>query len=288
VVLPITIDRVRRAALAYRGGVASSRRLRALITNDDGIDSPGLWTLAAGARDAGFEVIVAAPHVDSSGVGASVLSVREGSTTKLHRRELAALPGVPAFSVEGHPGFIVHAAGRGWLDPEPDVVLSGVNLGANVGRAVLHSGTVGAALTASLHGWRGLAVSLDSGWEPPEHPNWSSVLPVLPEVLDVLLAGPEGTVLSLNVPDRPAGELRELREARLATFGAVQVRVDHRSGDGGDALYADVGELSTPPEPGTDIALLLAGHPTITELESVADRPGLLAGVRRRARRQAG
>jgi len=265
--------------------VASSRRLRALITNDDGIDSPGLWALAAGARDAGFEVIVAAPHVDASGVGGSVLSVRDGGGTRLHAREIAELPGVPAYAVEGHPAFIVHAAGRGWLDPEPDVVLSGINLGSNVGRAVLHSGTVGAALTASLHGWRGLAVSIDTGWEPPERPHWESVLHVLPEVLDVLLARPDGTVLSLNVPDRPVAELGELREARLAAFGAVQVRVDLRSGHEGDALHSDVEELSTPPEAGTDIALLVEGYPTLTELESVAERPGVLAGIRAHARR---
>jgi 5'-nucleotidase len=259
--------------------VASSRRLRALITNDDGIDSAGLWALAAGARDAGFEVIVAAPHADASGVGGSVLAVREGNRVRLHGRELPDLPGVPAFAVEAHPSFIVHAAGRGWLDPAPDVVLSGINLGANVGRAVLHSGTVGAALTAALHGWRGLAVSLDTAWTPPERPHWESVLHVLPEVLDVLLAGPEGTVLSLNVPDRPVAEMGELREARLAMFGAVQIRVDQRTGDDGEGLHATFGELSTPPVPGTDTALLAAGHPTLTELRSISDRPGLLDRV---------
>jgi 5'-nucleotidase len=267
--------------------VASSRRLRALITNDDGIDSPGLWTLAAGARDAGFEVVVAAPHADASGVGASVLSVREGNATRVHARELPTLPGIPAFAVEGHPAFIVHAAGRGWLDPEPDVVLSGVNLGSNVGRAVLHSGTVGAALTASLYGWRGLAVSLDSGWQPPERPNWDTVLHVLPDVLDILLAGPEGTVLSFNVPDRPVGELRDLREATLAAFGEVQIRVDQRTGHAGEALHAEVSELAAPPEPGTDTALLRDGHPTVTELRSVSAQSGLLDDFRGR-RRQVG
>lgn len=250
--------------------------MRALITNDDGIDSPGLWALAAGARDAGLDVVVAAPHVDASGVGASVLSVRDGNRTRLHPRELAELPGVPAFAVEGHPAFIVHAAGRGWLDPAPDVVLSGINLGANTGHAVIHSGTVGAALAASLHGWRALAVSLDSGWRPPEQPHWEAALHVLPSVLDVLLAGPAGTVLSLNVPDRPVEEVGELREARLAAFGTVQVRMAHRNGDDGDALHADYAELSTPPEPGTDTALLAAGHPTLTELQSVVERPGVL------------
>jgi 5'-nucleotidase len=272
----ITTGHADPVALAYGGSVASSRRLRALITNDDGIDSPGLWALAASARAAGFDVVVAAPHIDSSGVGASVLSMRDGNTTRVHSRELDALPGIPAFAVEGHPAFIVHAAGRGWLDPKPDVVLSGINLGSNVGRAVLHSGTVGAALTASLHGWRGLAVSLDSGWDPPEQPHWDSVRHVLPEVYDILLAGAEGTVLSLNVPDRPISELRELHEARLATFGEVQVRVNHRSGEAGDALHAEFEALSTPPEPGTDTALLRDGHPTITELISVSGRAGVL------------
>jgi 5'-nucleotidase len=258
--------------------VASSRRLRALITNDDGIDSPGLWTLAAGAREAGLDVIVAAPHVDSSGVGASVLAVRENGRVRLHPRENADLPGVPAFAVEGHPAFIVHSAGRGWLDPQPDLVLSGVNYGANTGHSVLHSGTVGAALAGSLHGWRGLAVSLDSGAQIPTDPHWDAVRAVLPGVIDLLLGSPEATVLSLNVPNRPAAELGELREARLARVGGVQIRVDQRSGDDGDALHASLVEVGSP-EPGTDIALLAEGHPTLTRLSSVGELPGVLNAV---------
>ncbi|NMH99255.1 5'/3'-nucleotidase SurE [Pseudonocardia sp. K10HN5] len=250
--------------------------MRALITNDDGIDSPGLWALAAGARDAGLDVVVAAPHVDASGVGGSVLSVRDGNRTAVHPRELPGLPGIPAFAVEGHPAFIVHAAGRGWLDPHPDIVLSGINDGSNVGRAVLHSGTAGAALTASLHGWYGLAVSLDSGLETPENPHWDSALHLLPTVLDLLLAASPGTVFSLNVPDLPVDELGELREARLAHFGAVQVRVVHRDGHPSGALHASISEHGFTPEPGTDIALLAAGHPTLTELQSVGERPGVL------------
>jgi 5'-nucleotidase len=270
-------SRGRRTAtlLAYRGGVASSRRLRALITNDDGIDSPGLWALAAGGRAAGLDVVVAAPHVDASGVGASVWSVREGGHTRLHPRELPELAGVPAFAVEGHPAYIVHAAGRGWLDPEPDLVLSGVNYGANTGHSVLHSGTVGAALAASLHGWRGLAVSLDSGQQIPTDPHWEAVQHVLPEVIDLLLGSADGTVLSLNVPNRPVAELGELREARLAEFGTVQIRVNQRSGDDGDTLHASLVEVGTP-EPGTDVALLAEGHPTLTRLVSVSARPGVL------------
>lgn len=254
----------------------ATRPPRALVTNDDGIDSPGLGALAAGVRDAGFDVVVAAPHTDTSGVGASVLSVRDGDRTAVHPRELPDLPGIPAFAVEGHPAFIVRAAGRGWLDPAPDLVLSGINAGANVGRAVLHSGTVGAALTAGLQGCRALAVSLDSGQLMPAAAHWESVLHVLPGVLDLLLGKPAGTVFSLNVPDRPVDELGELREARLARFGAVQVRVVHRAGDPSGTLHASVAESGEPPEPGTDTALLAQGHPTLTELRSIVECPGVL------------
>lgn len=254
--------------------MASSRRLRALLTNDDGIDSPGLWALAAAVRRAGLDVTVAAPHVDASGVGASVYAVRDGGRIALHPRELPDLAGVPAFAVEAHPAFIVHAAARGWLDPAPDIVVAGINAGSNVGRAVVHSGTVGAALAASLHGWRGLAVSLDTGWVPPPNAHWATAAGLLPQILDLLLAGEPGHVLSLNVPDRPAAELGELREARLAAFGTVQVRVDQRSGPDGEGLHTRVGELGTAPEPGTDTALLAAGHPTVTSLESVGERAG--------------
>jgi 5'-nucleotidase len=218
---------------------------------------------------------VAAPHVDSSGVGASILSVREQGSTRLHRHALPDLVDVPAFGVEGHPAYIVHAAGRGWLDPVPDLVLSGANIGANTGRSVLHSGTVGAALAASLHGWRALAISLDTGPRIPEHPNWASIGAVLPEVLDLLLASEEGTVLNVNVPDRPAADLGPLREATLAAFGTVQIRVDERA-DGETATLHHTFLQVAEAEEGSDIALLALGHPTVTRLESVSDRPGVL------------
>jgi 5'-nucleotidase len=266
------LGRVARA-VSYGGHV-----VRALITNDDGIDSPGLWALAAAARDAGLEVVVAAPHLDSSGVGTSVVSVRDGARTEVHARELPGLPGVEAWAVEGHPAYIVHVAGRGWLEPAPEVVLSGINVGANVGRAVLHSGTIGAVLTAARHGWRGLAVSLETAWPPPAQLHWDTAVAVLTPVLAGLLTAPAGTVVSLNVPDLPVSALRELREARLARFGIVQVCVSHQVGENGEGgLDMTVGELEDPPEPGTDAALLAAGHPTLTELTPLCERPGVLA-----------
>ncbi|MCW0212237.1 MAG: 5'/3'-nucleotidase SurE [Pseudonocardia sp.] len=251
---------------------------RVLITNDDGIDSPGLHILARGARDAGFDVVVAAPHVNASGVGASVLSVSRENRTAVHPRTIPGLDGIPAFAVEAHPAFIVHAARRGWLDPLPDLVLSGINLGSNVGHAVIHSGTVGAILTGALHGLSGLAVSLDTGVEEPAAPHWESVLHVLPEVLDLLTSTPAGTLLSLNVPDRPVAGLGPLREAALSMFGAVQARVDHTPGvdDGPGTLLTTISDPDGEFIPGSDLELLAQGHPTLSRLTMVESVPGIL------------
>ncbi len=248
--------------------------MRALVTNDDGIDSPGLAALTRLAVAAGLDVVVAAPGEQSSGASAAITAVRDEGRTLVERRELPGHPGVPAWAVRAQPGHIVVAALTGWLDPVPDLVLSGINHGANVGRAVLHSGTVGAILTASVHGVRGLAVSLDVALHPTGERHWDAADDLFPRVLDLLLDAPAATSLSLNVPDRPADQHRELRHARLAAFGTVQARVDE-VGDGGLRL----GEIAvgTEPEEGTDGALLAAGHPTLTALRSVAeDESGLV------------
>lgn len=256
-----------------------SNSVTALVTNDDGIDSPGLVVLAAAAVRAGLDVVVAAPARQSSGASAGIIaSTREGRPL-IERRQLPDLPAVEAYAVDAQPGYIVRAAVRGWLDPVPQLVVSGINHGANVGRAILHSGTVGAALTAGVNGVRGLAVSLDVGLYPAAPPHWDTAARLLPRVLEILIDAPEGTVLSLNVPDRPVEALRELRSAALAAFGTVQTRVDRV--DDGQLHLARV-EVDAPPEAGTDSALLAAGHPTLTALESVceASAPVIIAAIR--------
>jgi 5'-nucleotidase len=240
--------------------------VRALVTNDDGIDSPGLHALAATAVEAGLDVLVAAPSAQASGTSASLDAVRREGRTVVSRQEVPGLPGTPAWAVDAQPGHIVVAALNGWFDPAPDLVLSGINHGANVGRAVLHSGTVGAALTAGISDTRALAVSLDVAPHPAVGPRWDSATTVLAQVLALLLEAPAATVLSLNVPDVPPDRLGELRHARLARHGAVQARVvDVRDGD----LHLGDIEVADEPEDGTDTALLLAGYPTLTALRSV-------------------
>ena len=235
--------------------------MRALITNDDGIDSPGLLTLAHAAVASGFEVLVAAPAQQSSGTSASVAAVGDTGRVVSERRELPGLD-VEAYAVAAHPGLISLIACHGGFGGKPDVVLSGVNLGANVGRAVLHSGTVGAALTAQVNDVSSLAVSLDVGLDGPE-PLWDKAGELTRVVLPLLEDLPAATVLSLNVPN---AEVKGLRWAELARFGSVQSRVDE-VGENEVELVAVYSEDS--PAPGTDAALLGEGYATLTALRSV-------------------
>lgn len=243
--------------------------MRVLITNDDGIDAPGITALARAAVDAGYDVVVAAPAEQSSGASAAITADQRDGNTPVHRVEFDGSPGVAAFAVHAQPAHIVLAAVRGWLDAPPDIVVSGINHGANVGRVVLHSGTVGAALTAGVHGVRALAVSLDVALHPTgSDRHWDTATALVPEVLTLLRELPEGTVLSLNVPDRPAADVGPIRPAHLAPFGTVQTRVD-TSGD--DHWHLQEIESDEPVDPGTDAALLAAGHPTLTALTPVQE-----------------
>ena len=135
--------------------------MKVLVTNDDGIDAPGLHALARALVAAGHDVVVVAPARDMSGSGAAIGQVHLDQSIDARRVELPGLDGVPAYALDGAPGLCVLAARLGGFGDPPDVVMSGINPGCNTGRAVLHSGTVGAALTAANFGVRGLAVSID-------------------------------------------------------------------------------------------------------------------------------
>lgn len=242
--------------------------MRALITNDDGIDSPGLAALARGAVAHGWQVVVAAPARESSGTSAGLTAAEDERRVEVERRSLPGLADVPAYAVAAHPGLIALVASQGAFGDPPDVVLSGVNRGANVGRAVLHSGTVGAALTAAINGARSLAVSLDVGLEPGDLLHWDTAVTVASGLFDRLAELPPGVTLNLNVPNLP--ESGPPRTAGLAEFGMVRSRVKETD-DGSIRLTTVVVEGELPP--GSDAALLAEGHATLTALRSVTEDP---------------
>jgi 5'/3'-nucleotidase len=135
--------------------------MKVLVTNDDGVGSPGLHALARALVDDGYDVVVVAPDREMSGSAAAIGQVHIEEGIDAERVDLPQLDGVPAYAIAGPPGLCVLTARLGGFGDPPDLVVSGINPGCNTGRAVLHSGTVGAALTAANFGCRGLAVSID-------------------------------------------------------------------------------------------------------------------------------
>lgn len=236
--------------------------MRALITNDDGIQSVGIHTLARVALAAGLDVTVAAPHHERSGSSAAMSALEADGRLLVERRGLEGLDGVEALAVQATPAMIVFAAARGAFGEPPQVVLSGVNQGPNTGQAILHSGTVGAALTATSHGLPALALSLATS--RPTH--WDTAAEVSARALDWFVHHADRPyVLNVNVPDIPADEVLGLRRGGLASFGAVQANIGER-GQGYVTMTFEV--IDADPAPDTDVALLRQGYASATVLEA--------------------
>jgi 5'-nucleotidase len=236
--------------------------MRALVTNDDGIESPGLHALAAVAVDAGLDVVVAAPSWDSSGASASLTSVLKDGRFMAAQRRLPGLE-VAAYAVEGSPGFITMVAANGAFGPKPSIVLSGINHGLNTGHAVLHSGTVGAALTGSTFGMRGLAVSI----EATASPEWDTAAALARRVLAWLVHAEAPVVMNLNVPSVAASQVRGLRRGSLAKFGAVQTSVVSE----GEARKISYAPVEAEHDPATDAGLVELRYASVTPLVALCE-----------------
>ncbi|WBC09330.1 5'/3'-nucleotidase SurE [Micromonospora sp. CA-248089] len=268
--------------------MTADRPPRVLVTNDDGVHAPGIRALARAAYERGLDVVVAAPEAEASGMSAALSAVTEDGRLVFRETELDGLPDVPAYAVAASPAYIAVLAGLGVFGPVPDLLLSGINRGANAGHAVLHSGTVGAALTAGNNGIRALAVSLDvltpaaasagSGGAAiavldsvdDESRHWSSAAELAATLLPWLAEADPGTVLNLNVPDLPADQVAGLRRATLAPFGQVQVSIAER-GEG--FVRTAVEENAVRAVPGTDIAWLADGYAAVTAIRALGHLP---------------
>lgn len=259
--------------------------MRLLVTNDDGILAPGIAALTAALIDDGHEVVVAAPADDRSGASAAIGGLRADESMALERIHLEGLGGAECYSVVASPALIVIAACLGGFGPVPDAVVSGINAGANTGRAVLHSGTVGAALTAANFGCSGLAVSLAAGGDY----RWSSAAELARPALGWLAAQPAPTVVNLNVPNLELEDVRGVRQGFLAPFGTVRAAIV----EGGEGLQMEVvgdadgdgaaAEVDDAPQ-GSDTALVRAGYASVTSLTGVSavECPGAASAVERR------
>ncbi len=168
--------------------------MRLLISNDDGIYSPGLALLARVARKFG-DVVVVAPDAERSSASHSI-----SSTRPLSYKKTAFADGIPAYRVDGTPADCV-ALGM-FNQRNVDVVLSGVNLGPNMGNSLWHSGTLAAAHQAALLGARGIAFSTPVIGESPD---LEGLAPYVERVLDLLLPRTDLRLVNVNLPARPRG-----------------------------------------------------------------------------------
>lgn len=235
--------------------------MRVLVTNDDGVEAPGLLALAEAMADAGHEVRVVAPSGERSGSGAAIGRLHRSGPIACTDVEWPSLPGVPVHALDVPPAAAVYAGFLGTFGPPPDAVVSGVNPGLNYGHLVLHSGTVGAALTAAALGVPGVAVSV--AWS--EHPRWATAAAFVPAAVDWACSLTDrARTVNLNVPDLPRSEVRGVREATPAPFleqwkaeaGPGEVRLEY------------VGREHEPPE-GSDLALVLDGYVAVSVLDGI-------------------
>jgi len=234
-----------------------------LVTNDDGIDSPGLWALARAVKPLARYVYVVAPSVNQSAVGAGITLRRE-----LHWERLADPPveGVEAWHVDGTPGDCVLIGLRQIVRHWIDTIISGINQGANVGNDVLASGTVGGAFQGHFRTLTSMAFSqaLEEGREP----DWSVAERVAGQVLSAAAAGglPESMFLNVNVPSLPYEQLAGLLVTRMGRYGYVRLREVR----GNAAVLERDFELHTHPDtpPGTDIWALAHGYVSVSPLQS--------------------
>jgi 5'-nucleotidase len=242
--------------------------MRVLVTNDDGVESPGIVPLATSLHDAGHDVFVVAPASDLSGAGASIGPLHRSEPIPVVEHHWDALPDVSVLAIERPPATAVYLACLGAFGGRPDVVASGINPGANTGHLILHSGTVGAALTAAGLGVPALAVSIK--WSETGYV-WETAAEIAVHALDWVGAGDGAPrVLNLNVPNLPLDEVLGVREATLAPYGEFWVASsDIESGD----LRIEFQGPAIQPDEETDASLVVAGYATVTPLLGIVAAP---------------
>ncbi|MCE5252903.1 MAG: 5'/3'-nucleotidase SurE [Actinomycetia bacterium] len=236
----------------------SSRPL-IVLTNDDGVRSPGLAVLRAALEPLG-EVRIVAPDQNRSGAARSITM-----RSPLWVEEVELPDGSLAYATDGTPVDCVRMAALGLLDRSPELIVSGINLGGNLGDDITYSGTVAAALEGIMLGIPAIALSAEG-----YHPGYDLTVPArfACRLVSVALAQgfPAKTLLNVNCPDRA---WEEIEGARLTLLGKriYGDKVEYRETQGnrrGYHIYND--DLSWHREPGTDFEAIAEGRISITPL----------------------
>ncbi|MGH1504521.1 MAG: 5'/3'-nucleotidase SurE [Acidimicrobiales bacterium] len=254
--------------------------LRIMVTNDDGIDSVGLHVLARAMRPFG-EVTIIAPDSEYSGASAAIGALFE-ERPAVHTERVEGID--TAWSVSGPPALCVFYARLGAFGPAPDLIVSGINPGANVGRSVYHSGTIGACLTGRTGGIPGIAVSQavtdwgveGQGWgEMVAKMKWDTAAEVAAVAVEAFLASdlPGVGVLNLNVPNVETHELAGWQWSDIGatpTRSMVNVLLEPKPGhEGSFDVKMDYGDTGVAPDPATDTGAMLDDKVSLTWLSTI-------------------
>ena len=229
-----------------------------LVTNDDGIYTDGIYWLWEAVKDFG-NVLVVAPDTEKSAVGHAITITNPLRTKHVNRRG-----GFSGYAVNGTPADCVKIAVRSILKSPPDLVVSGINYGANVGTNVIYSGTVSAATEGTFLGIPSVAVSIDSHHPEDFKPAMDITQNTLNKVLEFGL--PEGTLLNVNVPDIPGAMIKG---TRITTQGNAYFkdRFEKREDPRGNIYYWMTGESIDPDSSGnTDNWALKDGYISVTPI----------------------
>jgi len=238
--------------------------MQILLTNDDGIDSPGLHALANKMCEFG-DVTVFAPSGEYSGASVAIGHLAEG-IADVYRCERPEMPGAQAvYHLDGPPALTVLLAGKGMFGSPPDLVVSGVNPGANVGLGVHYSGTVGACIAAAGLGIPGIAVSLQ-GVKRDGFAHWETATDACAR--HVLRAASERRLVNINVPNRPLREVEGERSAPLSRRLPWSLHNPSMEPTSEPDRFSVSFERYGPFEHvrGADVVLLDEGYVTITDL----------------------
>jgi len=229
--------------------------MRILLSNDDGYFAPGLAALAEGLSGLG-EITVVAPERDRSGSSNSLTLDRPLSLYKAHNGFLY---------VNGTPTDCVHMAVTGLLDFEPDVVVSGINSGANMGDDTLYSGTVAAATEGYLLGIPSIAVSLVS--REPAH--YATAARIARELVERLARDPFGgpVLLNVNVPDIAYEQLSGIEVTRLGRRHKAQPVLPGKNPRGETVYWVGPAGGAREAGPGTDFHALDRRAVSVTPLQ---------------------
>ena len=228
--------------------------MKILVSNDDGYFAPGITLLAEALARLG-EVTVVAPERDRSGASNSLT---------LDRPLVVRRAANGYFSVNGTPTDCVHIAVTGLLDFVPDVVVSGVNLGANMGDDTIYSGTVAAAVEGYLLGIPSLALSLTS--KTGRH--FESAIEVALEMVERLRRAPFGepVLLNVNVPDLAPGSIRGIEITRLGKRHKAEPVIKLTTPRGEDAYWIGPAGGAADAGPGTDFHAVENQRVSVTPL----------------------